>query len=83
MSLRTPFLGALLLLLISLAGTPVRAQDAPAAADTTQNAALRAFLDCDERGCDRDFLVTEMKWINWMRDRLDACLLYTSDAADE
>ena len=72
MSLRTPFLGALLLLLISLAGTPVRAQDAPAAADTTQNAALRAFLDCDERGCDRDFLVTEMKWINWMRDRLDA-----------
>lgn len=40
--------------------------------DTTQNAALRAFLDCNERGCDRDFLVTEMVWVNWMRDRLDA-----------
>lgn len=74
MSLRTPILGALLLLLMT-AGTPaqVRAQQTPApAADTTQNAALRAFLDCDERGCDRDFLVTEMTWVNWMRDRLDA-----------
>lgn len=70
MSLRTSFLGALLLLLI--AGAPLRAQEAPAAADTTQNAALRAFLDCDERGCDREFLVTELKWVNWMRDRLDA-----------
>ncbi len=72
MSLRTPFLGALLLLLM-LTGAPVRAQETPAsAADTSQNSALRAFLDCDERGCDRDFLVSEMKWINWMRDRLDA-----------
>jgi hypothetical protein len=54
-------------------GTPVRAQETPAAAaDSSQNSALRAFLDCDERGCDRDFLVSEMKWINWMRDRLDA-----------
>ncbi len=69
MSLRTPILGALLLLL--MAAAPARAQEAPAA-DTTQNAALRAFLDCDERGCDRDFLVSEMKWINFMRDRLDA-----------
>jgi hypothetical protein len=70
MSLRTPFLGALLLLLMAV--LPVRAQETPAAPDTTQNAALRAFLDCDVRGCDRDFLVTEMKWVNWMRDRLDA-----------
>jgi hypothetical protein len=46
------------------AGTPVR--------DTLQNAALRAYLDCQESGCDRDFLVTEMKWVNWMRDRTDA-----------
>ncbi|MHB8838095.1 MAG: hypothetical protein ACYC7F_03995 [Gemmatimonadaceae bacterium] len=40
--------------------------------DTVQNAALRAYLDCREMGCDRDFLVTEMKWVNWMRERLDA-----------
>ena len=73
MSVRNPILGALLLLLMSSA--PVRAQEPgalPAKADTTQNSALRAFLDCDERGCDRDFLVTEMTWVNWMRDRLDA-----------
>lgn len=73
MSLRTPFLGALLLLLVASAPGLAQQPDAPTApADTTQNAALRAFLDCDERGCDRDFLVTEMRWINWMRDRLDA-----------
>jgi hypothetical protein len=72
MSLRTPILGALLLLL--MVGAPAAAQEPGAAPppDTTQNAALRAFLDCDERGCDREFLVTELKWINFMRDRLDA-----------
>lgn len=47
-------------------------QTAAPPSDTTQNAALRAFLDCNEQGCDRDFLVTEMVWVNWMRDRLDA-----------
>ncbi|MEK7239763.1 MAG: hypothetical protein AAB224_04190 [Gemmatimonadota bacterium] len=52
------------------------------ASDTVQNTALRAYLDCNERGCDRDFLVTEMKWVNWMRERLDAefHLLVTSQA---
>lgn len=74
MSLRSPFVGVALLLVMA-AAAPATAQEVsapPAATDTTQNAALRAFLDCDERGCDRDFLVSEMKWINWMRDRLDA-----------
>jgi hypothetical protein len=45
----------------------------PAAApDTTQNAALRAFLDCGNAFCDQDYLVTKLTWVNWMRDRLDA-----------
>ncbi len=72
MSLRTPILGALALLL--MAADPARTQETPPApaADTSQQGALRAFLDCDERGCDDDFLVSEMKWVNWMRDRLDA-----------
>lgn len=72
MSLRTPILGALALLLGATA--PARTQETPPApaADTSQQGALRAFLDCDERGCDDEFLVSEMKWINWMRDRLDA-----------
>lgn len=71
MSLRTRTLGALALLLMG--GLSAGAQETPPAVpDSSQNAAIRAFLDCDERGCDRDFLVTEMKWINFMRDRLDA-----------
>ena len=42
------------------------------ARDTVQNTALRVYLDCQEMGCDRDFFVTELKWVNWMRERLDA-----------
>lgn len=59
------------------------AQGAGAAVrDTVQGAALRAYLDCVVWGCDRDFLVTEMKWVNWMRERLDGevHLLVTSEA---
>ena len=52
------------------------------ARDTVQNSALRVYLDCDAMGCDRDFFVTEMKWVNWMRERLDAefHMLVTSEA---
>ncbi|MEK6611413.1 MAG: hypothetical protein AABZ29_01345 [Gemmatimonadota bacterium] len=63
--------------------TPLSAQGTGSpASDTVQNTALRAYLDCNVHGCDRDFLVTEMKWVNWMRDRLDAefHLLVTSQA---
>lgn len=72
--------GALVLLAIAV---PLSAQGTgSAASDTVQNTALRAFLDCNEQGCDRDFLVTEMKWVNWMRERLDAefHILVTSQA---
>ncbi len=71
-----------LLLSMSL-GTSLTAQGVSGPArDTVQNLALRAYLDCHEWGCDRDFLVTEMKWVNWMRDRTDAAihLLVTSEA---
>lgn len=76
------FRALFLSLLLGAAGAVASAQEGtPAAADSTQNAAVRAFLDCDERGCDRDFLVTEMTWVNWMRERLDADfhLLVTSE----
>lgn len=73
-----------LLTMLSLAtATSLAAQGTGGPArDTAQNAALRAYLDCQEMGCDRDFLVTEMKWVNWMRERLDADLhlLVTSEA---
>ncbi len=61
-----------LLLMLAIA-SPLAAQEPKTPArDTVQNAALRAYLDCQEMGCDRDFLVTEMKWVNWMRERLDS-----------
>jgi hypothetical protein len=48
----------------------------PAAPDsaTLQADAIRVFLDCQGRvrGCDRDFFVTEINFVNWMRDRFDA-----------
>jgi len=61
------------LLLTVAAGRPIAAQGAATPAGSAgQNAAVRAYLDCNEWGCDRDFFVTETKWVNWMRDRLDA-----------
>ena len=66
-----------------LVTTPVLAQNTKATVrDHGQSTALRVYLDCQETGCDRDFLVTEMKWVNWMRDRLDAEIhvLVTSEA---
>ena len=77
---RSLLVGVLSLLAIT---APLSAQGTGTpASDTVQNTALRAYLDCNEQGCDRDFLVTEMKWVNWMRDRLDAefHLLVTSQA---
>ncbi len=54
--------------LFAIASRPVPAQ---AAADSAPRTLLRAFLDC--RGnCDRDFIVTELTWVDWMRERLDA-----------
>lgn len=60
------------LLLCFLAVTSEAQGTGSPAKDTVQNSALRAYLDCQEMGCDRDFFVTEMKWVNWMRERLDA-----------
>lgn len=50
---------------------------APAAAPdsaTLQSEAIRVFLDCQgrARGCDRDFIVSEVNFVNWMRDRFDS-----------
>ncbi len=60
-------------LLLALIAAPLAAQGpASPARDTVQNTAVRAYLDCSVSGCDRDFFVTEMKWVNWMRERLDA-----------
>ena len=65
------------------AAAPVLAQGAGSPAkDTVQNSALRVYLDCKVSGCDSDFFLTEMKWVNWMRERQDAefHMLVTSEA---
>lgn len=71
MSLRTRLAGVLLAMAVPAL---LCAQAAPAdsARQDAQNAAIRAYFDCQSFGCDRDYMVTEMKWVNWMRDRLDA-----------
>lgn len=33
---------------------------------------LTVFLDCRSNGCDRDFFVTELPYVIWTQDRLDA-----------
>jgi hypothetical protein len=42
--------------------------------DSLLQSALRVFLDCQGgvRGCDRNFLVQEMGYVNWVRDRFDS-----------
>ncbi len=68
-------------MLLTASAALLQAQPAPptppaASADTTtlQSQAIRVFLDCQgrSRGCDRDFFVTEITFVNWMRDRFDS-----------
>lgn len=57
-------------------GPPPGMMGRPSAPDslTMQSQAIRVFLDCQGRvrGCDRDFFVTDVNFVNWMRDRFDA-----------
>jgi hypothetical protein len=57
-------------------GVPLGAATRPAGPDssTLQSQAIRVFLDCQGfgRGCDRDFFLTEINFVNWVRDRFDA-----------
>jgi hypothetical protein len=51
-----------------------------AAADTGQAGAIRVYVDCEARGCDFDFFRDQLRWVNFVRDRLfsDVLLLVTS-----
>ena len=46
----------------------------PSTPDTTLSSALRVYLDCQGgvRGCDRDYFVQELGFVNWVRDRFDS-----------
>src|SRR5450759_4361467 len=58
---------------LALAAPRLLAQAAPKVDSTRQGTeGLRAYLDCQTMGCDRDFFVTEIAFVNWTRDRADA-----------
>jgi hypothetical protein len=48
--------------------------------DTSQAEAVRVYLDCRGGRCDYDFFRDQMRWVNFVRDRLvsDVLLLVTS-----
>lgn len=60
------------------AGTPAAPaspRQTPAAAPTVDSAgvmvgAVRVFYDCQARGCDDQFVRTELPWVAWVRDRM-------------
>jgi len=70
--------------LIALCVAPLLAQPqrpVPAApvldSATLESQSIRVFLDCqgsqgNRRGCDRDFFITDIPYVNFMRDRFDS-----------
>src|SRR5512136_1343 len=60
---------ALLVLPVVLAASP-QSQAAQANIDELKKTALRVFLDCDS--CDTDYIKTEITFVNYVRDRLEA-----------
>ena len=63
---------ALALSVACVAGT-LQAQSTPSAAPkAAADQKLRVYLDCQTMGCDRDFFLTEIAFVNWTRDRADA-----------
>lgn len=65
-------------LLVLLAPAPLQAQP-----QTPRPDPLRVYLDCQTRGCDRNFIRTELSWVSWVRDRqvADVHVLITSQDA--
>ena len=48
--------------------------------DTVPDGAVKVYVDCQSMGCDYDFFRDELRWANFVRDRLlsDVLLLVTS-----
>ena len=53
---------------------PALAQNPPDTTRSAQDSTLRVFFDCPnfDRGCDFDFMRTEIGFVNWVRNREDA-----------
>ena len=58
----------LAVLLVGLLASAARAQD-PATPTPTPARELRVFLDCQQGGCDFDYIRTETPWVAFVRDR--------------
>jgi len=62
---------ALLLAPAAAAASPAApGQDAQAGVDEMKKTALKVFLDCDD--CDLEYIKTEITFVNYVRDRLEA-----------
>ncbi|MES2523734.1 MAG: hypothetical protein V4617_13595 [Gemmatimonadota bacterium] len=57
-----------------------QAPAATPATDTTQAGAVRVYLDCQSSNCDFDFFRDQLRWLNFVRDRMvsEVQLLVTS-----
>ncbi len=60
--------------------TPATSGAGTAGDDTLQAGAVRVFVDCQSGNCDFDFFRDQMRWVNFVRDRLfsDVLLLVTT-----
>lgn len=79
--MRCPLWCLALALTLAFTGDPLGAQAVPSTDTTNRQAdALRVFLDCHSSGCDEDFFITEIPFVNFTRDRTfgDIHLLVTS-----
>ncbi|MFO7767571.1 MAG: hypothetical protein R6W82_01210 [bacterium] len=68
--------------MLVLAALPARAQIQAGAGEEVPET-VKVFLDCKIRGCDFDYVRTEVKFVDWVRDRWDAdvYVLLTSQSA--
>jgi len=55
---------------LAVAVRPLPAQEGQAGIDELKKTALRVFLDCDS--CDQAYIKTEITFVNYVRDRLEA-----------
>jgi hypothetical protein len=69
--MRKTFGSALALVLtLTLAALPAAAQEARPDIDELKKSAVKIFLDCDS--CDLEYIKTEITFVNYVRDRLEA-----------
>jgi hypothetical protein len=59
-----------ILLALAFASLPAAAQEGQPGIDELKKTAVKVFLDCDD--CDLEYIKTEITFVNYVRDRLEA-----------